>query len=97
MHPGDNKQRVALARAIFDQTTSSAIETYFANRLDASSFVKLVKIWRTKNNSKQEFNTNFRIGNTTVKDEKKPLFYENLRIDWRIGKVCRAKIIKNSL
>ena len=75
MHPGDNKQRVALALVIFDQTTSSAIETYFANRLDASSFLKLVKIWRTKNNSKQEFNTNFRIGNITVKDEKKPLFY----------------------
>ena len=74
MHPGDNKQSVPLALANFDQSTSTAIESYYPNRLDASSFLKLVNIWWAINNSKQEFDTNFRIGNAAVKDDKKPLF-----------------------
>ena len=86
MHPGDNKQSVPLALAIFDQSTSGAIESYYPNRLDASSFLKLVNIWWTINNSKQEFNTNFRIGNAAVKDGKKPLFlreFSNWLEDWQ--------------
>ena len=43
--------------------------------MDASSFLKLANIWWTIKNSKQEFNTNFRIGNAAVKDDKKPLFF----------------------
>ena len=85
MHPGDNKQGVPLAVAIFDQSTSAGIESYYPNRLDASSFLKLVNIW-TINNSKQEFNTNFRIGNAAVKDDKKPLFLREFAIwleDWQ--------------
>ena len=74
MHPGDNKESVPLALAIFDRSTSAAIEIYYPNRLDASSFLKLVNIWWTINNSKQEFNKNFRTGNTADKDDKKPLF-----------------------
>ena len=74
MHPGDNEQNVPLPLATFDQSTSAAIEGYYPNRLDASSFLKLVNIWWTINNSKQEFNTNFRIGNAAVKDDRKTLF-----------------------
>ena len=74
MHPGDNKESVPLALAIFDRSTSAAIESYYPNRLDASSFLKLVNIWWTINNSKQEFNKNFRTGNTADKGDKKPLF-----------------------
>ena len=96
MHPGDNKPSQPLALAIFDQSTSAAIESCYPNRLDASSFLKLVNIWWTINNNKQEFNANFRIGNAAVKDDKSLCFYENLRIGRRIGKVCRAKILKNS-
>ena len=73
MHPGDNKQSVPLVLATLDQSTSAAIESYYPNRLDASSFLTLVNIWWTINNSKQEFNTNFRIGNAAVQDDKKPL------------------------
>ena len=74
MHPGDDKQSAPLALGIFDQSTSTTIESYYPNRLDASSFLKLVDIWWTINNSKQEFNTNFRTGNAAVKNDKKPLF-----------------------
>ena len=74
MHPGDNKQSVPLALAIFDQSTSAALESYHPNRLDASSFLKVINIWWTINNSKQEFNSNYQIGNAAVKDDKKPSF-----------------------
>ena len=86
MHPGDNKQSVPLALAIFDQSTSTAIENYCPNWLYASLFLNLVNIWWTINNSKQEFNTNFRTGNAAVKDDKKPLFlreFANWLEDWQ--------------
>ena len=86
MHPGDNKQSVPLALAIFGQSTSAAIESYYPNRLDASSFLKLVNIWWRINNRKQEFNANFRIGNAAVKYDKKPLFlreFANWLEDWQ--------------
>ena len=51
-HPGDNKESVPLALWIFDQGTSAAIESYNPNRLDASSFSKLVNTWWIINNSK---------------------------------------------
>ena len=38
IHPGYNKPSVPLALAIFDQSTSAAIESYYPNWLDASSF-----------------------------------------------------------
>ena len=52
MNPGDNKESVPLALWIFDQGTSAAIESYNPNRLDASSFSKLVNTWWIINNSK---------------------------------------------
>ena len=52
MHPGDNKESVPLALWIFDQGTSAAIESYNPNRLDASSFPKLVNTWWVINNSR---------------------------------------------
>ena len=70
IHPGDNKQIVPLPLAFFDQSTSAAIEGYYPNWLDVSSFLKLVNIWWRMNNSKQEFNTNFCISNAAVKDDK---------------------------
>ena len=81
MHPGDNKQSVPLALAIFDRSRSAAIESYYPNRLDISSVLKLVNIWWTINNSKQEFNANFWIGNAAVKDDKKTLFLREFG-DW---------------
>ena len=86
MHPGDNKQSVPLALAIFDRSRSAAIESYYPNRLDISSVLKLVNIWWTINNSKQEFNANFWIGNAAVKDDKKTSFlreFANRLEDWQ--------------
>ena len=37
-HPGNNKQDVPLALAVFDETTSAAIRSYFADMEDAASF-----------------------------------------------------------
>ena len=45
MHSGYNKQSLPLALAVFDQSTSTAIESYYPNWLDTSSFLKLVNIW----------------------------------------------------
>ena len=39
VHPGNNKQDVSLALAIFDETTSTAIKSYFPERLDAANFL----------------------------------------------------------
>ena len=78
MHPGDNKQIAPLALAIFNQSTSAAIESYHPNQLDASSFLKLANIWWTINDSKKEFNTNFRIGNAAVKVDKKTFVFTRI-------------------
>ena len=45
MHSGYNKQSLTLALAVFDQSTSAAIESYYPNWLDTSSFLKLVNMW----------------------------------------------------
>ena len=37
-----------IALAIFDQSTFAAIESYYPNRLDVSSSLKLVNIWWTR-------------------------------------------------
>ena len=70
--------------------------------MDGSSFLKLVNIWWTINNSKQEFNTNFRIGNATVKNDKKPLFlreFGNWLEDYQRlqSKNCIASLIEDRL
>ena len=80
MHPGDNKQSIPLSPAIFDQSTSATLESYYPNRLDASSFLKLVNIWWITNSSKQEFNTNFK-DNAAFTDKKKLLFLQEF-LNW---------------
>ena len=74
LHPGDNKQNVQLALNVFDRTTAVGITEYFPNSKDASEFVKLINIWWTISNSKQEFNTNYRLGNAATSGDKKPKF-----------------------
>ena len=81
LHSGDNKQRMSLALSIFDATTSAAIEGYYPDRYDASRFLKLINLWWTISNSKQRCNTNFRIGDAAVEDDKKPLLLRAFA-DW---------------
>ena len=66
LHPGDNKQSVPLVLNIFDRTTAIGINKYFPEAKDASEFIKLINIWWTISNSKQEFNTNYRLGHAAV-------------------------------
>ena len=39
LHPGNDKQNVSLALAVFDETTSTAMKSYFPNKNDAASFL----------------------------------------------------------
>ena len=81
LHPGDIKQSVSLALSIFDATTSAAIESYYPVHYDASGFLKFINFWWTISNSKQRYNTNFRIGDAYVEGGKKPLFLRAFA-DW---------------
>ena len=81
LHPGDNKQSVPLALNIFDRSTAVAITEYFPESNDASEFVKLINIWWTISNSKQETNHNFRLGNAAVLGDNKPEFLRDFA-DW---------------
>ena len=78
MHPGDNKQSVPLAFAIFDPTSSAAILSYYPKRQDAAEFLKLINLWWTISNSKQQFNKNYAIGNAACKNDSKPQFLRTL-------------------
>ena len=74
LHPGGNKQSVPLALNIFDQSTAIALTVYFSEATDASEFVKLLNIWWTISNSKEQFNNNYRLGNAAILGDKKPEF-----------------------
>ena len=94
LHPGENKQSVPLALAIFDPATSAAIESYFPDRTDASSFLKLINIWWTISNSKQKYNNNYYIGNAAVLGDMKPLFLRNLAEwieEWQLSQVSNSQ------
>ena len=51
-------------------------------------------VYLLKNNSNSSINA--AVLTQQLKMKKNLCFYQNLRIGWRIGKVCRAKILKNS-
>ena len=78
LHPGDNKQSVPLSLVVFDATTSAAINSYYPERKDAAGFLKLVNIWWTISNSKQQFNSNNSIGNAACPNDKKTRFLRQL-------------------
>ena len=81
LHPGDNKQRVPLALAIFDPTTSAAIESNFPESNAAAQFLRLINLWWTISNSKQQFNMNFHRGDVAKANDCKPTFLRKLA-DW---------------
>jgi hypothetical protein len=77
LHPGDNKQSVPLALAIFDETTYSAIRSYYPHREDAAAFLNLISIWWSISNSKVRFNTHNYLGNgITLSDGKFEFLFE---------------------
>ena len=81
LHPGDNKQSVPLALSIFDATISAAIESYCPDRYNVSRFLKLINLWWTMSDSKQRYNTNFRIGDAAVEGDNETLFLRAFA-DW---------------
>ena len=64
-----------MALNVFHGTTSAAIISYFPNETAAAEFLKLVNIWWTISNSKSKFNTNNRIGNAAIPDDRKAQFF----------------------
>ena len=87
LQAGDNKQSVPLALAIFDFTTSAALESYFPDRMDAATFLKLINLWWTMSNSNAKYNMNFRVGDAAVLNDGKPLFFRELSkwiTDWKM-------------
>ena len=56
-YPVSNKQKVSLALSAFDETTSAAIKSYYADRLDAASFLYVFHKIFIISNSKNQFNT----------------------------------------
>ena len=67
---------MSLVLSIFDATTSLAIKIYYLDCYDASGLLKHINLWWTISNSKQRYNTNFRIGDAAVKGDNKPLFFQ---------------------
>ena len=72
LHPGNNKQSAPLALAIFDETTSTAIRSYFPEKSSAAEFVNLIYKWWTISNSKSQFSSNNYLGNAVVIGDQKP-------------------------
>jgi len=81
LHPGNCKQSVSVALAIFDQSTSASIKYYFPERKDAAEFLHLFNVWWSISNSKERFNSSYRLGNAVVPGDNKPQFLRSLA-DW---------------
>ena len=81
VHPGNNKQDVSLALAIFDETTSTAIKSYFPERLDAANFLSCFHSLFVICNPKQRFNSSNHLGHAVVSGDDKTTFLSNLA-DW---------------
>ena len=63
LHPGSNKENVLLALVIFDETTSAAIQSYFAQHSSAAQFLQL-----------EFFSTTNYLRNAAVLGDEKPAF-----------------------
>ena len=88
---------MSLVLSIFDATTSLAIKIYYLDCYDASGLLKHINLWWTISNSKQRYNTNFRIGDAAVEGDNKPLFFQALPIGWKGDKFYNARIHKSLL
>ena len=72
LHSGNNKQSVSLA-------LNAAIIIYFPNETAAAGFLMLINILWTIANSKYKVNTNNRMGNAAVPNDRKAQFSERLQ------------------
>ena len=70
LHRGNKKQDVSLALAIFHETTVAALRSFFPNKLNMSNFLELVSHWWLITNSKSRFNSQNKIGNAVVPEDK---------------------------
>ena len=74
LHPGNYKQSVPLALAIFDETTATAIQSYFPEKQSAVEFLKLFNTWWVISNSKAQFSSSNHLGNGVIAGDEKPTF-----------------------
>ena len=72
LHPDNNKQDISLALSNFDESTITAIGSYFPEREDMSSFLAIFPKWWTIVNSKDSPNP---LGNAAVVGDGKTIFF----------------------
>ena len=60
--------------AIFDETTYTAIQSYFPQHSSAAEFLQLFQMWWIISNSKSQFSTTNYLGNAAVLGDEKPAF-----------------------
>ena len=65
--------------------TTATIKSYYANRLDATNFLKLVHKVFVICNSKQQSDTSNIVGKATIADEIKPFMIKLFMIPLPIG------------
>ena len=80
LHTGNNKESAPLALAIFDETTSTAIQSYSPEKSSAAEFVNLFYKWWIISNSKSQFSSNNFLGNAVVIGDQKPSFLRSMAV-----------------
>ena len=71
---------VSVAYAIFHETTTSAMKSYFPDRLDTANFLSSFHKLFAVSNSKNQFNSSDRLWNAAVPDDNKPEFLSHFAI-----------------
>ena len=74
LHPRDNKQNVELAIGVFHETTITAAQNYFPERLDIDNFLELVMCRWLIANSTKRYTSNV-LSNAVATEEGKMSFY----------------------
>lgn len=78
LHPGNSKQSVPLALAIFDETTATAIQSYFPEKRSTVEFLKLFNTWWVISNSKAQFSSSNHLQNGVITGDEKPKFLRTM-------------------
>ena len=66
--------------------TTATIKSYYANRLDATNFLRLLHKAIVICNSKQQFDTSNIVGKATIADEIKPFMIKLFMIRCLLGR-----------
>ena len=74
LHPGNCKSNVPDGLDVFDPSTIAAIQHYYPEYQGSPGFLHLVYVWWTISNSKVQFNSRNKLGNTVFEGDDYPDF-----------------------